>query len=222
MSSHLISASILAADFSQLGKEVTSVLAAGANSVHFDVMDHHFVPNLSIGSLVCQSLRDFGIKSSIDVHLMVTDPIAYIEPFAKAGANLITFHPETVDDVFEVIQLIKSYNMQAGLAFSPDQPILIDDSVLPYLDLILLMSVSPGFGGQVFIESTYERIQQTRAMMTKKQVSPMLGVDGGVKLTNMRAISDAGADFFVVGSALFGADDYLQQVQMMRSAINVS
>ncbi len=219
MSKKIISASILSADFANLGKDTEAALNAGADVVHFDVMDHHFVPNLSFGTVVCKALRKNNITAPIDVHLMVNNPEDYIEPFAKAGATFLTFHPETVDDVERVLQKIRDTGMKAGLAFNPDKPVDISDNVLKSLDLILLMSVFPGFGGQAFIEDTLEKIKGTRERLNKLNASTYLSVDGGVKANNIAEVSSAGADFFVVGSGLFSSDDYVAYVKKLRDAI---
>ena len=213
-----LAASLLAADFANLGTETTQVIDAGVDSIHFDVMDHHFVPNLSFGACVCASLRKAGIKAPIDVHLMVTHPHDYIEPFAKAGATLLTFHPETVPDVAATITQIKQAGMQAGLAFNPDQPVDISADILTQIDLILLMSVFPGFGGQSFIDSTFDKITTTRKLLKQHNSQAKLGIDGGVKTDNAAAITAAGADFLVIGSGLFAADNYKQKIAAFRAA----
>ncbi len=213
----IISASILSADFAHLGDDVNKVLAAGADYIHFDVMDHHFVPNLSIGAMVCASLRKAGVKAPIDVHLMVDNPEVYIEPFAKAGANILTFHPETVDNVEAVIAKIKAAGMGAGLAFNPDRPVSISDVLISQLDMILLMSVFPGFGGQAFIPESLQKISEVRERLSGMEVPPFLAVDGGVKVDNIADIAHAGADFFVVGSALFKSGDYRECVGLLRA-----
>jgi len=207
-----ISASILAADFSKLGQECEEVITAGADWIHFDVMDHHYVPNLSIGAGVCQSLRKSGFSAPIDVHLMVENPENYIEPFAKAGANLITFHTETTSDPMACIERIQSQQMQVGIAFNPDQPVDIDPSMLAQLDLILLMSVFPGFGGQAFIPSSLEKLQHTRDLINSTNRPIKLGIDGGIKADNIHDVIKAGADFIIVGSGLFSADDYAKRI----------
>ena len=209
----IISASILSADFAHLAEDTDAVLAAGAQHIHFDVMDHHFVPNLSFGALVCKALRNAKITAPIDVHLMVDDPTVYIEPFAKAGASLITFHPETVDDVSQTIAAIKNTNMQAGLTFNPDQPVNIDSAVLSQLDMVLLMSVNPGFGGQKFLPSVLTKIGTTRALLDKNNSKARLGIDGGINKDNVHTVTAAGADYLVIGSGLFSATDYAQRMQ---------
>jgi len=211
-----IAASILAADFANLGDDTKNALNAGVDYIHFDVMDHHFVPNLSFGAVVCQALRQAGITAPIDVHLMVENPELYIEPFAKAGANLITFHPETVTSPTNTIAKIRDSGLQAGIAINPDKLIELPDSALRSLDMILLMSVYPGFGGQAFIPESIEKIRQVRHKLDKLESNAMLGVDGGVKVDNIGAIAVAGADFFVVGSGLFNADNYEKRVRQLR------
>jgi ribulose-phosphate 3-epimerase len=211
-----IAASILAADFANLGDDTKNALNAGVDYIHFDVMDYHFVPNLSFGAVVCQALRQAGITAPIDVHLMVENPELYIEPFAKAGANLITFHPETVTSPTNTIAKIRNSGLQAGIAINPDKLIELPDSALRSLDMILLMSVYPGFGGQAFIPESIEKIRQVRHKLDKLESSAMLGVDGGVKVDNIGAIAVAGADFFVVGSGLFNADNYEKRVRQLR------
>jgi ribulose-phosphate 3-epimerase len=216
----IISASILSADFAHLADDVNAALAAGADQIHFDVMDHHFVPNLSFGAVVCKALRKANITAPIDAHLMVTDPENYIEPFATAGANLITFHPETVNDVSAAIEKIHKAGMQAGLAFNPDKPVDINDELLKKLDMILLMSVFPGFGGQAFIPEVMDKIKKTRDRVNQLQLKTYVAVDGGVKVDNAADIIKAGADFLVIGSGLFSADNYQQCVQDLRNSFN--
>lgn len=216
----IISASILSADFCQLGEEVHNAISAGADHIHFDVMDHHYVPNLSFGAVVCESLRKGGIKAPIDVHLMVENPENYFAPFAKAGANLITFHPETVKDLNKSFQKLRELNLQIGLAFNPDQPVDIDDKILCEIDMILIMTVKPGFGGQSFDESCVEKIRHTRQRIEETGSKAWLGVDGGIKVDNAGRIAKAGADFFVVGSGLFHAPDYKHYIENFRKALS--
>jgi ribulose-phosphate 3-epimerase len=213
----VIAPSILSADFARLGEEVNAVLAAGADWVHFDVMDNHYVPNLTIGPLVCEALRKHGITAPIDVHLMV-EPVDRIVPdFAKAGASLISFHPEASAHVHRTIQLIKSLGCQAGLVLNPATPVEVLDWVLEDLDLVLLMSVNPGFGGQAFIPSTLEKLRRVRARIDACGKPIRLEIDGGVKADNIREIAAAGADTFVAGSAIFNAPDYAEVIKRMRA-----
>ncbi len=216
MPKKIISASILAADFTRLGEEVKDALDAGVDYIHFDVMDNHFVPNLSFGAVICQSLRKAGVKAPIDVHLMVKNPLDFIKPFADAGASLLTFHPETVNDVQKTIHEIKKIGMGVGLAFNPDKPLQVGDTILKELDLILLMSVFPGFAGQKFIPSSLEKISRTRHLLDQINGQSMLGIDGGIKSDNIGDVAKAGADFFVVGSGLFHASHYKDVVKKMR------
>lgn len=215
----IISASILSADFCHLGEDVRQALRAGADHIHFDVMDHHYVPNLSFGSVVCESLRKNGITAPIDVHLMVENPERYFEAFAKAGANLITFHPETVLDTKATLQILRDLNLQTGLAFNPNQALDIEDDILSMLDMILIMTVTPGFGGQSFNESCVEKIRQTRERLNKTGSEAWLGVDGGIKIETAKKVADAGADFFVIGSGLFHASNYAEYLKQFRTHI---
>ena len=214
-----IAPSILSADFARLGEEVTQVLAAGADIVHFDVMDNHYVPNLTIGPLVCEALRKHGITAPIDVHLMVKPVDRIIPDFAKAGATYISFHPEASEHIDRTIALIRECGCKPGLVFNPATPLHYLDHTLQQLDLVLLMSVNPGFGGQRFIEATLPKLAEARRRIDASGRAVRLEVDGGVKADNIGAIAAAGADTFVAGSAIFGADDYAQQIALMRSHI---
>jgi len=214
-----IAPSILSADFARLGDDVAAVLEAGADVVHFDVMDNHFVPNLTIGPMICDALRDFGIEAPIDVHLMV-DPVDRIIPdFANAGANYITFHPEASRHVHRTIGLIRENGCKAGLVFNPATPLTWLEHVIHELDMVLLMSVNPGFGGQKFIDSTLEKLRQARRMIDDSGLDIRLEVDGGVKTDNIGEIAAAGADTFVAGSAIFGSDNYAATIAEMRAEI---
>jgi ribulose-phosphate 3-epimerase len=215
----VIAPSILSADFARLGDEVDRVLAAGADWVHFDVMDNHYVPNLTIGPLVCEALRKHGIKAPIDVHLMV-DPVDRIIPdFAKAGATEISFHPEATRHVHRSIQLVKASGCRAGLVLNPATPLDVLDWVLEDLDHVLLMSVNPGFGGQSFIPSTLDKLRTVRGMIDRSGKPIRLEVDGGVKPDNIGEIAAAGADTFVAGSAIFGHPDYAAVIAAMKAAV---
>jgi len=214
-----IAPSILSADFARLGEEVDAVLAAGANLVHFDVMDNHYVPNLTIGPLVCEALRKHGVKAPIDVHLMVKPVDRIIPDFAAAGATYISFHPEASEHVDRTLQLIRESGCKSGLVFNPATPLTWLDHVLDKVDLVLLMSVNPGFGGQQFIEATLPKIAAARALIDRSGRSVRLEVDGGVKVANIGRIAAAGADTFVAGSAIFGAADYAATIAAMRREI---
>ena len=215
----LIAPSILSADFARLGDDVNAVLNAGADLVHFDVMDNHFVPNLTIGPLICEALRDHGITAPIDVHLMV-DPVDRIIPdFANAGAGYITFHPEASTHVHRTISLIREHGCKAGLVFNPATPLTWLEHVIHELDLVLIMSVNPGFGGQAFIESSLEKLRQARQMIEESGREIRLEIDGGVKTDNIGEIAAAGADTFVAGSAIFGSDNYAATIAEMKSEI---
>ena len=224
MQTTVIAPSILSADFARLGEEVDNVLAAGADWVHFDVMDNHYVPNLTIGPMVCQALRRHGVTAPIDVHLMV-EPVDRIVPdFAEAGASLISFHPEASRHVHRTVQLIRSHGCQAGLVLNPATPVEVLDWVLEDLDMVLLMSVNPGFGGQAFIPSTLDKLRAVRAMIDKTGKPIRLEIDGGVKADNIGEIAAAGADTFVAGSAIFGAprtrEHYAGVVGKMKAAVD--
>ena len=219
MSNCVIAPSILSADFARLGDEVNAVLKAGADWVHFDVMDNHYVPNLTIGPLVCEALRKHGITAPIDVHLMV-EPVDRIVPdFAKAGASVISFHPEARRDVDRTIQLIKSHGCQAGLVLNPATPLEVLDYTLENLVLVLVMSVNPGFGGQSFIDSALRKIEAIRKRIDSSGKAIRLEVDGGVKADNIGRIAAAGADTFVAGSAIFNAPDYADVIAKMRAEV---
>ena len=215
----VIAPSILSANFAKLGEEVDTVLAAGADWVHFDVMDNHYVPNLTIGPLVCEALRKHGVTAPIDVHLMVKPVDRIVPDFARAGASLISFHPEASEHIHRTIQLIKSQGCQAGLVFNPATPLDVLKHVLDDLDLVLIMSVNPGFGGQSFIPSALQKLRAVRAMIDRSGRAVRLEVDGGVKPDNIGEIAAAGADTFVAGSAIFGQADYAEVVRRLRAEI---
>lgn len=215
----LIAPSILSANFARLGEEVDHVLAAGADVVHFDVMDNHYVPNLTIGPMVCKALRDHGVTAPIDVHLMVKPVDRMIGDFAEAGASFITFHPEASEHIDRSLQLIKAAGCKAGLVFNPATPLHYLDYVMDKLDVILLMSVNPGFGGQSFIPSTLDKLRQVRAKIDASGYDILLEIDGGVKVDNIGDIYAAGADMFVAGSAIFNAPDYASVIAQMRAEI---
>ncbi|MFN3164487.1 MAG: ribulose-phosphate 3-epimerase [Pseudohongiellaceae bacterium] len=219
MKDYLIAPSILSADFARLGEEVDNVLAAGADVVHFDVMDNHYVPNLTIGPMVCQALRKHGVKAPIDVHLMVSPVDQLILDFAKAGASYISFHPEATDHVDRSLQLVRDQGCKSGLVLNPATPIHCLEYVMDKLDVILLMSVNPGFGGQKFIPSTLRKLQKVRKLIDDSGYRIRLEVDGGVGVNNIRKIADAGADMFVAGSAIFNSDDYAKTIQAMRAEL---
>jgi ribulose-phosphate 3-epimerase len=215
----LIAPSILSADFARLGEDVAAVLEAGADVVHFDVMDNHFVPNLTIGPLICDALRDYGIKAPIDVHLMVEPVDRIIPDFAKAGASYITFHPEASRHVDRSLGLIREQGCKAGLVFNPATPLDWLEHVLDKVDMVLLMSVNPGFGGQKFIPSSLQKLRAARRFIDASGHDIRLEIDGGVKVDNIGEIAAAGADTFVAGSAIFGSDDYAATIAAMRSEI---
>jgi ribulose-phosphate 3-epimerase len=219
MSTCLIAPSILSANFARLGEEVDNVLKAGADWVHFDVMDNHYVPNLTIGPLVCEALRKHGVTAPIDVHLMVKPVDRIIPDFAKAGATLISFHPEASEHIDRTIQLIHASGCKAGLVFNPATPLSYLDYVLDKLDLVLIMSVNPGFGGQSFISGALEKLRRVRKLIDASGRDIRLEIDGGVKVDNIAEIAAAGADTFVAGSAIFNAPDYAEVIAKMRAAV---
>lgn len=218
-SDYLIAPSILSADFARLGEEVANVLAAGADVVHFDVMDNHYVPNLTFGSMICQALRDFGIDAPIDVHLMVSPVDGMIEQFLKAGASIITFHPEASLHIDRSLQLIKDGGAKCGLVLNPATPLHCLDHVMDKVDQILLMSVNPGFGGQSFIPSTLDKVRAVRKLIDQSGRNIRLEVDGGVNAKNIRDIAEAGADMFVAGSAIFNQADYKTAIDALRAEL---
>ncbi len=216
---NIIAPSILSADFARLGEEVDEVLEAGADWVHFDVMDNHYVPNLTIGPMVCKALRNYGITAPIDVHLMVKPVDSLIEDFAKAGATYITFHPEASDHVDQSLQLVKNHGCKTGLVLNPETSLNLLDNCWDKLDMVLLMSVNPGFGGQNFIPSVMDKISTLRETIDQKKLNIRLEVDGGIKLDNIAEVANAGADTFVSGSGIFGELSYQHIISKMRQSL---
>ena len=222
MNDYIIAPSILSADFANLGKDVSDVIDAGADFIHFDVMDNHYVPNLTVGPMVCKSLRDYGINAIIDVHLMISPVDEIIPDFAQAGANYITFHPEATKHVDRTIKLIKDHGCQPGVVLNPATNASILEYCLDQIDMVLLMSVNPGFAGQKFIESTYDKIVEVREMIDVVNPSIRLEVDGGLNLENIGRAARSGADTFVAGSAIFNSENYKKTISQMREIISKS
>lgn len=216
---NIIAPSILSANFAKLGEEITSVINAGADWIHFDVMDNHYVPNLTIGPMVCKAIKPYCKNTPIDVHLMVSPVDSMIEEFAKTGADIITFHPEATQHVDRSLSLIKSFGLKAGLVLNPATPLSYLDYVIDKLDVVLLMSVNPGFGGQAFIPSILNKIKDTREYLDKSGQDIILEVDGGVKIDNIAEIGTAGANAFVAGSAIFNSSDYAKVITEMKSQL---
>ncbi|PPI88534.1 ribulose-phosphate 3-epimerase [Candidatus Pantoea edessiphila] len=219
MKKYLLAPSILSADFARLGEDILKVLNSGADIIHFDVMDNHYVPNLTIGPMVLKSLRDYGISAPIDVHLMIKPVDALIPVFAKVGSNYITFHPETSENIDRTIQIIKENGCKAGLVFNPTTVLNYLDYVMDKLDIILLMSVNPGFSGQSFIPNTLEKLREVRQRIDNSGYDIILEVDGGIKIDNIGEIAKAGADMFVIGSAIFNNNNYKKVIDNMRQEI---
>ena len=215
----LIAPSILSADFARLGEEVEAVLEAGADMIHFDVMDNHYVPSLTIGPMVCEALRRYGVTAPIDVHLMVKPVDRLIGDFIEAGASYITFHPEATDHIDRSLELIRSGGCKCGLVFNPATSLDYLDYVMEKLDMVLIMSVNPGFGGQQFISQSHDKLKKARQLIDESGHNIRLEIDGGVKIDNIAAIAESGADTFVAGSAIFGTDDYKKTIAAMRAQL---
>tara|TARA_B100001027_G_scaffold213596_1_gene184515 strand:- start:50 stop:715 length:666 start_codon:yes stop_codon:yes gene_type:complete len=219
---NFIAPSILSANFAELGKEVDEVILAGADIIHFDVMDNHYVPNLTVGPMVCKSLIDYGVKKPIDVHLMTTPVDELIIQFCEAGASMISFHPEASQHVDRSIELIKSKNCKAGIALNPASPLSLLDHILEKIDFILIMSVNPGYGGQKFIKNSLEKIKKCKEMIDKLGSNVEIEVDGGIGVKNIKSISDAGANIFVAGSAIFKTESYKEAISKMKQEISAN
>ncbi len=217
---NFIAPSILSADFAKLGKEVDDVILAGADIIHFDVMDNHYVPNLTIGPMVCKSLKSYGIKKPIDVHLMTTPVDDLIIQFCDAGASMVSFHPEATQHIDRSIELVKSRDCKAGIALNPASPLSLLDHILDKIDFILIMSVNPGFGGQKFISNSLEKIKKCKEMIDNSGCKVEIEVDGGIGIENIKSIKDAGANIFVAGSAIFNSDNYVDAIKKMKQEIS--
>jgi ribulose-phosphate 3-epimerase len=222
MQQYVLAPSILSADLARLGDDVARVLESGADMVHFDVMDNHYVPNLTFGPIVCKALRRFGIKAPIDVHLMITPVDRIIPDFADAGANYISFHPEASLHVDRTLQLIREHGCKSGLVFNPATPLDCLPLVIDKVDMVLLMSVNPGFGGQLFIPATLDKLRKARKIIDESGLPIRLEVDGGINTETIKSIADAGADTFVAGSAVFGQKDYRSAIERLRRAVDLS